>query len=103
MVKIVVKERGDAIAHQCPGCGVVHMIRLKGPPPLWTWNGDVNAPTLTPSVHFFTRHDDERKPLPDGRTRTLCHYKLTSGKIEFLSDSLHRLRGRVVELPDMQG
>lgn len=101
--------------HWCPGCGGPHGIRIKGPPPVWSFNGDFDAPSFQPSVLCFTTNDEEGMPMPTGQRRTLCHYFIRRGAelaerganldpkksyIDFCGDSPHELRGKIVELPD---
>lgn len=52
----------------------------------WLWNEDPNNPTFTPSV------------IAQGIYR--CHSLVRNGKIEFLPDSTHGLRGMTVDLPN---
>lgn len=90
-----------SIMHWCPGCDDVHGIRIEGPDgPKWTFNGDYDRPTFGPSVRCFTHYDDDHRKLPDGQTRTLCHYFIRDGRIEFCGDSPHNLAGQTVDLPD---
>lgn len=46
------RERAGII-YICPcGCGATGALAFRpAPPPSWEWNGSVEAPTLTPSVH----------------------------------------------------
>ena len=96
------KAYGKGIMHFCPGCKEGHIIwteRAEGPK--WTWNGSVEKPTTSPSVLLFTTHDDDGNPLPAGQRRSLCHYFLVDGKINFCGDCEHDLAGKQgVELPD---
>jgi Family of unknown function (DUF6527) len=77
------------IAHWCPGCKEVHVITIasSSPRPVWTFDGNVEAPTTTPSV----RLSDEKG--------TRCHYFLKAGRIEFCDDCRHTLSGKTVDLP----
>lgn len=89
------------IVHWCPGCKQPHAIwtqRESGA--TWTWDGNVERPTCTPSVLCFSVYDKEGKPMPDGKQRTLCHYFLKAGTIEFCGDSAHEFAGQTVLLPD---
>jgi Family of unknown function (DUF6527) len=84
------RKTANGIAHWCPGCKEVHVFPL----PRWTWDGNVDAPTTTPSMRIF---------LPargDNPEKTLCHYYLKSGKIEFCGDCAHPLSGKTVDLSD---
>lgn len=92
------------ILHWCPGCDGCHAIWITEPNPLtgakWTWDGNVDQPTFSPSILVFTEYDDKHQKLPDGQRRTLCHYFIRQGRIEFCGDSPHHLAGQTVELPD---
>lgn len=55
----------------------------------WTWNGDVDKPTLTPS--FLTRR----------RNGLVCHSFVTGGKAKFLSDCSHNLVNQTVDMLDV--
>jgi hypothetical protein len=39
------------LAH-CPYCGSIGSARWAGGGPLWTWNGNADSPTLSPSLHM---------------------------------------------------
>ncbi len=98
--------------HWCPACECAHGVRIDdGRPtdrPKWTWDGDKERPTLSPSILNFTTYDDEKddadgRPLklPAGQRRTLCHYFLKAGVIEYCSDNPHALNGKSVPLTDI--
>lgn len=90
-------------AHWCPGCGhahVFHVVKASDSAPCWSFDGNMELPTFGPSMREYM---PERKNA-DGSVRnpekTLCHYFLKKGEIEFLGDSTeHQLRGKV-PLPD---
>jgi Family of unknown function (DUF6527) len=94
------------VLHWCPGCEEVHAINIgNNGGPVWTFNGDYERPTFSPSILCFTTYDEgddenDPKPLPAGQRRTLCHYFIRDGKIEFCGDSPHALAGQTVDLPD---
>jgi hypothetical protein len=97
------------LMHWCPGCNEPHGIRIEagadfpnGRPPLWTFDGNYASPTFSPSIRCFTTEttDDDDRPLPAPIQRTLCHYFIKAGKIEFCGDSPHKLAGQTVDLPD---
>jgi hypothetical protein len=55
--------------------------------PWWEWNGDTEKPTLRPSI------------LTDmGKESPRCHSFVTDGKIKFLGDCGHELKGQTVDL-----
>jgi hypothetical protein len=91
------------LMHWCPGCDEPHGIRIEGPSgPKWSFNGNYDRPTFAPSILCFTTEttDDDDKPLPAPVRRTLCHYHVRDGRIEFCGDSPHKLTGQTVDLPD---
>ena len=66
----------------CPGCDEAHVFYL----PRWTFDGNRESPTMTPSLLL-------RRP------GHVCHLFLTSGRLQFLSDCTHELAGKTVDLP----
>ena len=67
----------------CPACGNAH-----GPVvPRWSFNGDLEKPTFSPSI--LAKVDDR-----------VCHSYVTDGKIQYLDDCSHNLRGQTIDLPD---
>lgn len=91
--------RYEALLFVCPGCasvdppgnGGIHMLPVNNThdigKPNWEWDGNLEAPTLSPSI------------LSQGRVR--CHSFLRSGVFDFLSDSEHSLAGQKVPIPDL--
>lgn len=72
---------------ECPGCGQKHAVSTG--PNGWRWNGSREAPTLSPSVLV-------RGMVRDGKwddNATRCHSFVTNGRIQFLDDCSHALRG----------
>jgi hypothetical protein len=58
----------------CPGCGYGHWFKTTGDSPRWSWNGDYERPTISPSL------------------------MVRDGQIQFLSDSDHVLAGQTVPM-----
>lgn len=83
--------------HWCPGCECAHVFYVgRGKRPCWTFDGNLEKPTFSPSMRSFLHANPE---AGEPNERTLCHYFLTAGVINFLSDSSdHELRG-LVPLP----
>src|SRR5579859_5705820 len=79
------------IAFFCPGCDESHAIPTRGGGASWQWDGDVNAPTVTPSINV-TSHN--------AGVQSTCHSFIEAGNIRFLGDCTHALRGQTVPLPD---
>lgn len=81
---------GKMYVFHCPGCGYGHPFEVDAPNRAgWKWNGSFDAPTFHPSLLV-------NKDYPASR----CHSWVKDGKIEFLGDSHHALKGQTVELPD---
>jgi hypothetical protein len=87
-------------AHYCPGCKHQHTFHVETAPH-WKFNGDQARPTFTPSMRvYIPAFEHEGKTRPE---RTICHYHLVKGRIRFLNDSRHELKGKTLELPDLPG
>ncbi len=100
----------------CPGCEERHVVHV-GPRnvgPAWGFNGDLERPTLTPSILVTSGckvpgWTPDRgcwcQPDPDGEkwdfSCGVCHSFVKDGQIQFLSDCTHALAGRTVELPEI--
>lgn len=86
----------DLWAFHCPGCGCGHAVTVNGKPfpttgASWEWNGSVDEPTFNPSLLLS-------KDLPEQR----CHSFVRLGKIQFLMDCHHALKGQTVEIPEWE-
>jgi len=96
-VKLSVSPEGYAV-FKCPGCSYNHHIRVRAngatelPPPIWDWNGSETTPTVSPSINFQTVGSDG--------VSVVCHSFVELGKIRFLDDCTHALKGQTVEIPD---
>lgn len=90
----------EALMFVCPGCVAggpngydgIHLLPVNCDlteinKPAWNWNGDLEKPTLSPSI------------LSQGYCR--CHSFLTDGVFNFLTDSDHPLSGQSVPMPDL--
>lgn len=80
----------------CPGCDSTHAVNSHPDGPRWTYNGNPQNPTFTPSILVTCRwaqHDDSMKD-------DVCHSFVTDGRIQFLSDCTHKMAGQTVEIPE---
>lgn len=84
----------------CPACALhgsgIHMLTVNEPNS-WTWDGNLEAPTLSPSIA-------SHGAAVDGVwvADWLCHSYLEAGLFRFLSDSTHAMAGQVgVPMPDL--
>lgn len=83
-------EKQTLLMVWCPGCEQLHPFRTRGPGAVWTFDGNVEAPTFAPSMLVNKHHPPSR-----------CHSFVRSGQIEFLSDCHHALAGKTVPLPPL--
>ena len=100
----------DDLVFWCPGCeqpdpdgqmvGGLHMLPINNTitSPSWDWDGNLKAPTLSPSI--LTRHDYYTGPDTPPRV-FICHSFLRGGVFEFLGDCTHSLAGQSVPMPDL--
>lgn len=102
-MKIRPIDHGKTLMFECPGCGENHGVTVAGdsiPHPCWTWNGDLDRPTLSPSIlcrgYKFASKDDNTQ------VAYVCHSFVRDGMIQFLADCTHELAGQTVPLPEVE-
>ncbi|HAR38556.1 MAG TPA: ammonia monooxygenase [Porphyromonadaceae bacterium] len=78
------KTKSNDLVFHCPGCNAIHVIDSR-----WSFNENVDMPTISPSL--LVRWPDH-----------VCHSFIREGKIQFLSDCTHKLKGQTVEIPDFE-
>ena len=110
VLRIVEYGTSSRLAFWCPGCKSSHHVKViaDGKPPLWSFNGDYDRPTFSPSILVTgvkTVHDENGKWTGEwerdanGETvPSVCHSFVRDGKIEFLGDSTHSLAGQTIDL-----
>jgi hypothetical protein len=90
----------DGVAHredfvfECPGCGYGHAFTVKSDEPgwpVWSWNGDIDKPTFSPSLLVNASRPESR-----------CHSFVKDGRIQFRWDCHHELKGKTVDLPEWE-
>lgn len=85
----VLAKSGGHYLHWCPGCDSYHVIYVDKRNPVtgaqWTFNGNVNKPSFTPSINIVGQ----------------CHYFITDGRIQFCGDCKHDLKEQTVDLPPL--
>lgn len=87
----------DALKFVCPGCKDIrgtglHMLPVNCSDrhsPSWDWDGNLEAPTVSPSI--LTHGVD-----------SVCHSFLRNGVFEYLGDSTHRFSGQFVPMDDLE-
>jgi hypothetical protein len=91
------------LTFRCPGCQSTHMVTAPPSPIAWGFNGDLDRPTLTPSVlvSYDGPNAGEDRGGGDLVPPARCHSFVTDGRIQFLADSTHALAGQTVDLPEI--
>jgi hypothetical protein len=90
--------------HWCPGCNGGHEIdteRANSSGSKWTFDGDMERPTFSPSINLKINTPDMGAHYQPGVASTVCHYFIRAGQIQFLGDCTHDLRGKTVPMPDI--
>jgi hypothetical protein len=114
--KVLRDTEDNGLMFWCPGCETAHRIQHgAGSGPRWTWNGNAEKPTFSPSILTkFTQLTAKGKAelkawresgCPKGvgafdSINVVCHSFVTDGNIQFLGDCTHRLAGQTAPLPD---
>ena len=85
-VRNIYTPKGDfgGYIFECPGCGMSHVFDER-----WKFNGDYEKPTFSPSL------------LARWPENNVCHFFVQEGKIRFLNDCTHELKGKTVELEEI--
>ena len=79
------------------------MIRISGAHPVWEWNGDLNNPTVSPSIRIsYPANPNALEEFKEWRLERCCHMFVKDGKIQFLNDCTHLLAGLTVDIPDWE-
>lgn len=106
------EEKGKVTGYMifCPACKCGHLFNtvedvdngVGGKKPVWNYNGNAKAPTFHPSMLVKCNSPDHPHYQP--RTQSsVCHSFVEDGKIRFLDDCTHELKGKTVDLPDFDG
>lgn len=100
----------------CQGCEEIHTVKTDGPGAIWGFDGNVDAPTFTPSVlvtsgHYVSFHkpgsdcwctyNAKRPERPSPFKCRRCHTFIRGGMVQFLSDCTHAFAGQTLPLPDL--
>lgn len=81
----VMRRVGNGWLVFCPGCQDAHIVG-----DAWTFNGDTEKPTFSPSVLVQGGGGDW--------PRQHCHSFVRDGHWQFLADSIHPLAGQTVPM-----
>ncbi|MEO0824925.1 MAG: DUF6527 family protein [Cyanobacteria bacterium J06639_14] len=97
-----IQDNGNSVGYlfECPGCKMPHEVYVKPHTndlgASWTFNGDLEKPTFSPSIRVNYTYPDPSK------SGMLCHSFVVDGEIRFLSDSTHSLKGQTVALGEIE-
>src|SRR4029079_964717 len=89
-----VKDTKTAWEIKCRACGWHSIPKNRS----WTYNGDSNKPTFQPSMNEVVNSPTSPRYVPQIPT-SRCHFIITDGKIIYIDDCTHSLRG-TFELED---
>lgn len=82
----------------CQGCNAAHFYPTTlGHPEHWTFDGNLESPTFTPSLLHYYTHPETKQRI------TVCHINVTKGKIQFHADCPFDLKGQTLDLQDIPG
>lgn len=101
--QLIANTAGDTVFFfHCPGCKIAHSIsiarRLDSNEKLWTWDGDLENPTVNPSIFIAGNKGTAKYKYKDSAIQ--CHLILNKGMIYFLRDCDHDLAARTVAMSD---
>lgn len=84
-----IQDHPNMYTFWCPGCECGHWFQTEGQP-VWQFNGDrFDKPTVRPSI--ISRGGKQG-------SKHVCHFFIESGKIRFLGDCTHKLKGQTVPM-----
>ena len=85
-LKVYKTKTGKVYVFWCKGCEATHSfdVREDGGQPTWEFNGDMENPSFTPSLHY--------------NYRPFCHLNMKNGIIEYCKDCYHKYSGQNVPL-----
>lgn len=74
----------NCVYFYCPACKMNH----GGPLTMWTFNGNYEKPSITPS--FRVRYGQDKQ----------CHTIITDGYINYCTDCTHELAGQKIPMEE---
>ncbi len=105
-------QRGDEYMFYCPGCQSLHSMTVNGfvnsCGASWTFNGDVERPTFSPSLKVTWDEYGNNPNYKDGMDEKLkyiiikshnCHSFINNGMMSFCGDSTHKHANKTLEIP----
>ena len=82
----------DYVSYKCPCPMGEHRLPVSGSKrPKWSFDGNLEKPTISPSINSWTGPSDNPKKI-------VCHHFVRNGRIEFCGDSTHELAGKTIDM-----
>jgi hypothetical protein len=91
------RKTTHGFAWWCPACEEAHPLPYGRD---WTFDGNLEAPTFTPSF----KHDWNWGPMVKPGKReglNVCHYIITAGQVAYCGDCTHAMAGKTIPMPDL--
>lgn len=89
------EEYSDMLKFYCLACKESHIVCVGKKSywrQIWTFNNDYNKPTINPSILVSVNYPNYT---------SICHSFIKEGKIQYLNDCTHNMKGTTIELLDI--
>lgn len=92
----------DGLIVWCPACDMAHRISLG--PGGWTWDRNLDRPTISPSIRVDGiqwaegKHFHKPRHHVEAGQPTVCHSFIRAGRWQYLGDCTHDLAGQTVDM-----
>jgi hypothetical protein len=84
----------------CPGCKHQHSYPVNSDGTGWTFNGNMELPSFTPSLLNQLKVQNEKTGEYD-IVKSRCHLYVTNGKIQYCNDCTHEFAGQTIDIPEI--
>lgn len=88
----------------CRGCGGTHQVPFDNSTGLnWSFNGNKEKPTFTPSLlNTWSANPEAKEEFKEWRKERRCHLFIVDGMIQYLSDCTHELAGQTIPMEEIE-
>lgn len=102
--RILILDKTDLV-YYCPGCQFDHWVEIRPADekpeehfhPSWVFNGDLQRPTLEPSVKIPVNYPEPHLDYE----RIQCHHYIRDGQFVYEDDCVHGFAGTTVDMIDL--
>ena len=105
LVKAYPGRDESVMVFHCPACKDDHHVTVGGIHG-WDWNGDVDSPSLSPSIRVTRtvyERDGNGDPIPETVRQVDCHTWMTDGRLKYFPDCYHEMAGmKWIEMPEIR-